>query len=231
MRGRNRTWRRQARRPGARHAEKRAGTQMVHCAMHRAPKWLALRDPAGLPPGRHRWHGLCLSLCMAANGGRLADGVGAQSWTTALCRSDGGTPAARNVFYFEEAFMRNKPGKTDITNTGRRDWLGSAAKAVAGAGLLGLVDPLVRAGAWAAGSDAPEKAEVRIGFIPLTDCASVVMASVLGLDKKHGVKIVPSKEASWAGVRDKLINGELDFAHVLYGLVYGVHLGIGGPRK
>jgi nitrate/nitrite transport system substrate-binding protein len=32
-------------------------------------------------------------------------------------------------------------------------------------------------------------------------------------------------------VRDKLVNGELDFAHVLYGLVYGVHLGIGGPKK
>ena len=57
------------------------------------------------------------------------------------------------------------------------------------------------------------------------------MASVLGIDKKYGVKIVPSKEASWAGVRDKLVNGELDMAHVLYGLIYGVHLGIGGPKK
>jgi nitrate/nitrite transport system substrate-binding protein len=72
---------------------------------------------------------------------------------------------------------------------------------------------------------------VKIGFIPLTDCASVVMASVLGFDKKYGVKIIPTKEASWAGVRDKLVNGELDFAHVLYGLVYGVHLGIAGPKK
>ncbi|MBC7860704.1 MAG: ABC transporter substrate-binding protein, partial [Burkholderiaceae bacterium] len=36
---------------------------------------------------------------------------------------------------------------------------------------------------------------------------------------------------SWARVRDKLINGELDAAHVLYGLVYGVQLGIGGPKK
>ena len=68
---------------------------------------------------------------------------------------------------------------------------------------------------YAAGSDAPEKKEVKIGFIPLTDCASVVMASVLGLDQKYGVKFVLSKEASWAGVRDKLVNGELDFAHVL----------------
>ncbi|WP_144636707.1 CmpA/NrtA family ABC transporter substrate-binding protein [Bordetella genomosp. 13] len=113
----------------------------------------------------------------------------------------------------------------------RRRWLVRAARASAGAGLLTLVDPLVRAGAWAAGSDAPEKPEVRVGFIPLTDCASVVMASVMGFDKKHGVKIVPTKEASWAAVRDKLANGELDMAHVLYGLVYGLHLGVGGPKK
>ncbi|NUU02745.1 ABC transporter substrate-binding protein [Herbaspirillum robiniae] len=90
---------------------------------------------------------------------------------------------------------------------------------------------LATGGAWAAGSDKPEKEEVKIGFIPLTDCASVVMASVLGFDKKYGIKIVPSKEASWAGVRDKLTNGELDAAHVLYGLIYGVQLGIGGQKK
>ncbi|MDB5798388.1 MAG: nasF [Paucimonas sp.] len=86
-------------------------------------------------------------------------------------------------------------------------------------------------GVWAAGSDKPEKEEVKVGFIPLTDCASVVMASVLGIDKKYGIKITPSKEASWPGVRDKLVNGELDAAHVLYGLVYGVHLGVSGPKK
>ncbi|MCG5262534.1 nitrate ABC transporter substrate-binding protein [Cupriavidus gilardii] len=106
-----------------------------------------------------------------------------------------------------------------------------ALATIAGASVMTLVDPMVRAGAWAAGSDAPEKAEVRIGFIPLTDCASVVMAATLGLDKKYGIKITPTKEASWAGVRDKLVNGELDAAHVLYGLVYGVQLGIGGPKK
>ncbi|ANN66031.1 CmpA/NrtA family ABC transporter substrate-binding protein [Bordetella bronchialis] len=113
----------------------------------------------------------------------------------------------------------------------RRRVMRWATRTLAGASILGMVDPRVRAGAWAAGTDAPEKTEVKIGFIPLTDCSSVVMASVLGLDQKHGVKIVLSKEASWAGVRDKLINGELDAAHVLYGLVYGVHLGVGGPKK
>jgi nitrate/nitrite transport system substrate-binding protein len=93
------------------------------------------------------------------------------------------------------------------------------------------IDPALRAAVYAGGSDKPEKEEVKIGFIPLTDCASVVMASVLGIDKKYGVKITPSKEASWAGVRDKLVSGELDFAHALYGLIYGVHLGTSGPKK
>jgi nitrate/nitrite transport system substrate-binding protein len=81
------------------------------------------------------------------------------------------------------------------------------------------------------GSDAPEKTEVRIGYLPLTDCASVLMASVLGFDRKHGVRFVPTRERSWAAVRDKLVAGEIDLAHALYGLVYGVHLGIGGPQR
>lgn len=85
-------------------------------------------------------------------------------------------------------------------------------------------------GAWATGSDAPELATVRVGFMPLSDCASVVMASVLKFDRRFGVTIVPVKESSWAGVRDKLLGGELDLAHVLYGLVYGLQLGVGGPR-
>ena len=57
------------------------------------------------------------------------------------------------------------------------------------------------------------------------------MTAEMGFDKKYGIKILPTKEASWASVRDKLVNGELDAAHVLYGLLYGVQLGIGGPKK
>ncbi len=113
----------------------------------------------------------------------------------------------------------------------RRDFLRGSLQLASGAALMSMVPPGVRSGAWAAGSDAPEKKEVRIGFIPLTDCSSVVMAAVQKFDEKYGIKIIPTKEASWASVRDKLVNGELDAAHVLYGLVYGVQLGIGGPKK
>ena len=118
----------------------------------------------------------------------------------------------------------------DFKNS-RRDFMKKGATLFGAAALMSMVDPAIRSGAWAAGSDAPEKTEVRIGFIPLTDCASVVIASVMGFDKKYGIKIVPSKEASWAGVRDKLVNGELDASHVLYGLIYGVQMGIGGQKK
>lgn len=112
----------------------------------------------------------------------------------------------------------------------RREFIQGASSLV-GLGACGMLGMSAATTAWAAGSDKPEKEEVKIGFIPLTDCASVVIAAVMGFDKKYGIKIVPSKESSWASVRDKLVNGELDAAHVLYGLVYGVQLGIGGPKK
>ena len=119
--------------------------------------------------------------------------------------------------------MTTKDNKNNLT---RRAILKAGATVTAGA-----FNGLATQGVWAAGSDKPEKDEVKVGFIPLTDCASVVMASVMGFDKKHGIKIIPTKEASWPGVRDKLVNGELDAAHVLYGLIYGVHLGVSGPKK
>jgi nitrate/nitrite transport system substrate-binding protein len=123
-----------------------------------------------------------------------------------------------------------KPSAVDAPAPGRRSFL-RLPGALGGAALMSLVPDPIRQVAWAAGSDAPEKTEVKIGFIPLTDCSSVVMAAVNEFDKKYGIKIVPTKEASWASVRDKLVNGELDAAHVLYGLIYGVQMGIGGPKK
>ena len=118
-------------------------------------------------------------------------------------------------------------------NTQRRDFLKGIAMSAAGVTAVSLLGgmPGTTSQAWAGGSDKPELTELNIGFIPLTDCASVIVASQMGFDKKYGITIKPSKEASWAAVRDKLMNGELHAAHVLYGLIYGVHLGIGGQQK
>lgn len=85
--------------------------------------------------------------------------------------------------------------------------------------------------AWVAGSDRPELEEVRLGFIALTDCAPLVMAHELGLDQKYGLRIVLERAPSWAALRDRLLSGELHAAQMLYGMLYGLQLGLGGLRQ
>lgn len=82
--------------------------------------------------------------------------------------------------------------------------------------------------AWVAGSDAPEKSVINVGFMPLTDSASLIVAATQGFAQPYGLTINLQRQASWATLRDKLISGELDAAQGLYGLLYAVHLGIGG---
>ncbi|MET0855423.1 MAG: CmpA/NrtA family ABC transporter substrate-binding protein [Telluria sp.] len=82
-----------------------------------------------------------------------------------------------------------------------------------------------------AGVGAPEQETVRVGFMPLTDCASLVMASVLGFDQRYGIRIELRREMSWSSVRDKLCDGALDASHALYGLVTGAHLGLGARQR
>ncbi|WDG41173.1 CmpA/NrtA family ABC transporter substrate-binding protein [Pseudomonas synxantha] len=85
-------------------------------------------------------------------------------------------------------------------------------------------DPL----AWVNGSDAPEKSSLDLGFMALTDCASLVVAATQGFAQPYGLTLNLKRQSSWANLRDKLVSGELDAAHSLYGLIYAVHLGIGG---
>jgi nitrate/nitrite transport system substrate-binding protein len=118
-----------------------------------------------------------------------------------------------------------------VNNSRRSFFKQSIAGAFGAAAALNMMPGGLSNMAYAAGSDAPEITEVKVGFIPLTDCAPIIVAAEMGFDKKYGIKIVPSKEASWAAIRDKTVNGELHAAHVLYGLVYGVQMGIGGQQK
>ena len=74
----------------------------------------------------------------------------------------------------------------------------------------------------------PPARKIKLGFIPLTDCAPLVVAKELGLFAKYGVDVELSKEASWANVRDKILNGELDGAHCLFSMPLSVYTGIGG---
>ena len=83
--------------------------------------------------------------------------------------------------------------------------------------------------AWVAGSDAPEKSVLDLGFMALTDSASLIVAATQGFAQPYGLTLNLQRQASWATLRDKLLSGELDAAQALYGQVYGIHLGLSGP--
>ncbi|MBB2496571.1 CmpA/NrtA family ABC transporter substrate-binding protein [Aquipseudomonas ullengensis] len=84
--------------------------------------------------------------------------------------------------------------------------------------------------AWVAGSDAPEKSVLELGFMALTDSASLIVAATQGFAQPYGLTLNLQRQASWATLRDKLLSGELDAAQSLYGQVYGIHLGLSGPQ-
>jgi ABC-type nitrate/sulfonate/bicarbonate transport system substrate-binding protein len=68
---------------------------------------------------------------------------------------------------------------------------------------------------------------LRLGFVPLTDCAPLVMALELGLFRKFGLHVQLSRELGWATVRDKIVHGELDAAHALAVMPLAATLGLG----
>jgi len=72
---------------------------------------------------------------------------------------------------------------------------------------------------------------VRIGFIPLIDCAPFVIAKEKGFFDAESVDVVLSKEASWASIRDKVAFNVLDGAHMLASMPIAATLGIGTIKK
>lgn len=76
----------------------------------------------------------------------------------------------------------------------------------------------------------PAPRPLRVGFVPLCDCAPIVMAQELGLFSKHGVQVVLSREVGWATVRDKISFGELDASQATAPMVFAATLGLGSVR-
>ncbi len=64
-------------------------------------------------------------------------------------------------------------------------------------------------------SGAVEKNELQLGFVPLTDCAPLVIAKEKGLFAKQGLQVELSRESSWSNIRDKVCAGMLDGAQML----------------
>jgi nitrate/nitrite transport system substrate-binding protein len=71
-----------------------------------------------------------------------------------------------------------------------------------------------------------ERPRLKVGFIPIIDCAAVVMAEELGAYERQGLEVEIRREVSWANVRDKLALGVLDASHILAPLPLAQTLGI-----
>ncbi|HEY2081613.1 MAG TPA: CmpA/NrtA family ABC transporter substrate-binding protein [Verrucomicrobiae bacterium] len=72
--------------------------------------------------------------------------------------------------------------------------------------------------------------ELRLGFVPLADCAPLVMAHELGLFRKYGLRVSLRRELGWATIRDKVIHDELDAAHALAAMPVAATLGLGSVK-
>lgn len=77
---------------------------------------------------------------------------------------------------------------------------------------------------------APEKHQLDIGYVRLTDSAPLIVAAERGLFAAYGLRVRLHREVSWANVRDKLTVGALDAAQMLAPLPAMTAHGASGVR-
>src|SRR5512147_2126670 len=72
--------------------------------------------------------------------------------------------------------------------------------------------------------------KLTVGFIPLLDCAPIIAAVEQGFTAAEGLDVKPVRETSWANIRDRLIVGHFDAAHMLGPMAVASTLGVGHLR-
>jgi NitT/TauT family transport system ATP-binding protein len=65
------------------------------------------------------------------------------------------------------------------------------------------------------------------GFMPLLDCAGLVAAAERGFADAEDLELTLVRETSWANIRDRLVVGHFDAAHMLAPMPIASTLGIG----
>ncbi len=81
------------------------------------------------------------------------------------------------------------------------------------------------------GAAEPEKRTLKIGLIPLSDCAPLVVGVAKGFFERQGLDVELSCEASWANIRDKVAIGSLDGAQMLAAMPIASTLGLGALHR
>jgi len=81
--------------------------------------------------------------------------------------------------------------------------------------------------AFAQAAAAPEKRDLKIGFIPITCATPIIMAHPMNFYSRHGLNVEVIRTAGWAVVRDRAIAREYDAAHMLSPMPIAMSLGVG----
>lgn len=66
---------------------------------------------------------------------------------------------------------------------------------------------------------------IRLGYVPLADCAPLAVAQETGIFQRHGLNVILQRELGWATVRDRLFYGELDAAQSIAGIAFALGFG------
>ena len=115
---------------------------------------------------------------------------------------------------------------TTQNETPRRSFIKKSAMAVMAATMLIGTQGLMSSGAIAAVGEA-EKEELKFGFIKLTDMAPLAIAYEKGFFEDEGLYVTLEAQANWKVLLDRVIDGELDGAHMLAGQPLGATIGFG----
>ncbi len=74
---------------------------------------------------------------------------------------------------------------------------------------------------------APEKKDLKVGFIAITCATPIIMAAPMGFYARNGLNVEVVRTAGWAVIRDKSFNGEYDAAHMLSPMPLAISMGVG----
>lgn len=69
---------------------------------------------------------------------------------------------------------------------------------------------------------------VTCGYLPLVDSAPIIIAKELRFAAREGIDLSLARQPSWSALRDRLMFGQIDFAHMLSPMPIAMSLGLGG---
>jgi nitrate/nitrite transport system substrate-binding protein len=111
----------------------------------------------------------------------------------------------------------------------RRAFLRAVGRRSAMAAIASVL-PVASLQAMAQEKKAPEKKDLKIGFIAITCATPLIMADPLGFYRQQGLSVQLNKTAGWALIRDKMLNKEHDASHFLSPMPLAISMGLGSTQ-